>query len=120
MNREIKFRAFWKDTKKPVEDFMEEYALGVLDDDCFEIHQCTGLKDKQGKEIYEGDICKISFVLDEVADHIYLLLTDKEKQEQYKLFIVESPLFNGQEELGCDDIEVAGNIFENPELLEGV
>lgn len=60
MNRIIKFRAFWKDTKKIIPNFMEEYICDALNDDMFIINQYTGLLDKNGKEIYEGDILHIT------------------------------------------------------------
>lgn len=58
--RQIKFRGWWKDTKEPIPDFMEQYLMEVLDgtpDNPFIYSQWTGLHDKNGKEIYEGDIC---------------------------------------------------------------
>ena len=89
---------------------------------CFQqqlkIIQFTGIHDKNGKEIYEGDICKIKFDLNKVENHIFLLLTEKEKTKQEKVFIVESPMFNNQPELNADYIQVIGNIYENPELLK--
>lgn len=55
--REIKFRVWWKDESEP--SIYTEYDL--FDDtwtssEYIAIEQYTGLKDKNGKEIYEGDI----------------------------------------------------------------
>ena len=81
------------------------------------IGQFTGLRDRNGKEIYHRDICLIRFDLDKVEDSVLLTLTENEKKTGKRIFIVESPLFNRQIEFTADDIEVIGNIHENPELL---
>jgi uncharacterized phage protein (TIGR01671 family) len=75
------------------------------------VQQYTGLKDKNGKEIYEGDI--ISFGVIDEDDLFWVVWEDIESR-----FILES---NGG--LGCwlldvSDREVIGNIMENPELLK--
>ena len=67
-----------------------------------EFMQFTGLKDKKGKEIYEGD-------------------TDKKRGVCKKKFYV----FENEDGFEClvsnitNDIEIIGNIYENPELLKG-
>ena len=81
--------------------------------------QFTGLHDKKNREIYHGDICKIKFDVEKVEDYVFATLSKKEIESGERIFLVESPLFNNQPELNCDDIEVIGNIHENPELLEG-
>ena len=79
-----------------------------LDDEYFEVMQFTGLKDKNGKEIFEGDI------------------VDWPNYEGVQLYIVEFKegrfglnLSRGGFGLTnpiCSDCEVIGNKFENPEL----
>jgi uncharacterized phage protein (TIGR01671 family) len=116
--REIKFRA-WIESEKymatqgepdleTLGSFMHHYS------DCKNLMQYTGLKDKNGKEIYEGDIIKINLYDDEwktkVRNYLGTLVIDVE---------------------GCDwsttalsflddeaEKEVIGNIYENTELLQ--
>lgn len=130
MNREIKFRrAFFTDAEKTKFSHFDTWGVGVDNASFkspgsnnfaiyFEDQQYTGLKDKNGKEIYDGDICRIKFDVEKVEDYIYNSLTVKEKESGTRIFVVESPLFNDQPELNADEIEVIGNIFSNPELLQ--
>jgi len=120
--REIKFRAWDREEKNYI--FFD--ALDGILSKCDEVYrqrcvgvfeQFTGLRDKNGKEIYENDICKIRFDIDKVEDYIYASLTEKEIRTCERVFVVESPLFNNQPELNADIIEIIGNIHENPELL---
>ena len=69
--------------------------------------QCTGLKDKNGKLIYEGDIVRYKLFHED-----YLLGTYLNKVTfNHGSFI---PICNSK----VGDVEVIGNIHENPELLE--
>ncbi|EAE5643309.1 hypothetical protein I1C49_001732 [Listeria monocytogenes] len=70
--------------------------------------QYTGLKDKNGKKIFEGDICW------EEHNECYGVV----KFEEGKFLYVWENIAEDLWEV-ADDIEICGNIHENPELLEG-
>ena len=84
--------------------------------------QYTGLKDKNGKEIYEGDIIIGLFAEVFGSEDIPCLIEPigtEEVSEGY-LSICASP--RGKDgcyalQLGEENIEIIGNIYENPELL---
>lgn len=81
--------------------------------------QSTGLIDDNGKEIFEGDIIKIT------DEHSWLEVVsfskDKamflSKEIKRKIDIPESPLYD-LFNTDIFEIEIIGNIYENPELLE--
>ncbi|EAA0258435.1 hypothetical protein ABCH83_000045 [Listeria monocytogenes] len=129
--RAIGFRAFVKRKKKmlPVTDlcFNETEAVGVsgcgnakctlcVDWYSFDdvvLMQYTGLKDKNGKKIFEGDIVNCKFfdrMVSDIAGVINFIdcvwaVSDFKNKRLYQLIDV-------------DNIEIIGNIHENSEILE--
>lgn len=123
MNREIKFRA-WNGTEMSApfditsitkddkySGVVHEYR-GMMDEGFFYLYECkimqfTGLTDKNGKEIYEGDILR-----SDVYGNIEVWFEDgaylfgiKGKSDSYLFQLISTTL------------DIIGNICENPELL---
>ena len=109
MQRTIKFRAIDKKTKTVVfEGTLSDVrnAAGRLNFTTWEWLQYFGLKDKNGKEICEGDILK--YANGRLSDPI-----EFPKDYTWLKARTENPHWRS-------DVEVIGNVFENPELLQTV
>lgn len=85
-------------------------------DDQWVVQQYTGVKDKNETEIYEGDLIKYS----NSRDQLYLDFVLEYSEQQARYVLVNSKytfdLYNVNDYYG--HVEIVGNIFENPELLE--
>ena len=136
MNRDIKFRLWSKIGKKFIEtdnpdlDFVinsngclyliENFygEIDVLPQMDIKVLQFTGLQDKNGIEIYEGDILKYKFPYDKRKVHTSAV-TYLETQASFGIkdrYENEIPLYR----IAANNyFEIIGNIYENKNLLEG-
>ena len=91
-----------------------------LEDENATIMQSTGLKDKNGKEIFEGDILTDGHTLGVLRNHQTLgfYMVDEKGKENFLSDTVDIEGFEEAKEFMKNSIEIIGNIYENPELLE--
>ena len=150
--RTIKFRAWFKPLKRMfgvVEElkFQRDGSITIITNNTggtapnsYELMQFTGLKDKNGKEIYEGDILEwyydsekehkkklgSTFRAKVVSGNIVKEQGDEGYSSNHVGFFCEWLTDEGSEDMQFTDmpienmcrIEVIGNIYENPELFE--
>ena len=115
MNREIKFRVFGNSGIMKGWEVLKKLHIGTVFQiaEGYHVMQYTGLKDKNGKEIYEGDL--ISENGGEPLEVIW--------QFHSVRWLMQSTLIGRTyREMAYDyaqmNYEVIGNIYENPKLLK--
>lgn len=117
--REIKFRCWNKEHKKMYEQqdpyVIQAVIFGNDYNGVVEVMQYIGLKDKNGKEIYEGDILKL--FNDEIGSDIPCNFIGEVEYYESGFFV------DNHKDYGCPVFQeiaewlIIGNIYENPELL---
>lgn len=138
MNREIKFRCWDKDHKKMIYFDGENYYLNIptIDPDGYKgwvgmeiketglsssflyssqdvLMQYTGLKDKNGKDVFEGDVVKTRF------GNGLIKWSDRGGSFVWKVVGGETYIVDGfRDASNNNEVEVIGNIHESPELLK--
>ncbi len=123
MNDRFKFRA-WDKTYKKIDyetlpgnilQSFYENDLSWEDKSGFILMQCTGLKDKNGKLIFEGDILKESFELYSEPDLFIVLFLEGCYFIKRPAFPTNTyPYLRGKNSY----LEIIGNIYEHPDLLK--
>ena len=132
----IKFRAFDKISKSIFSVSDINFYLGTINSStyykppspmlCFEdieLMQFIGLTDKNGKEIYEGDIVRYDSEDGIITGEIFF---DENKDYEnipfisgFRVKVIKTEDYPEGEEDNPVEFEIIGNKFENPELLDG-
>lgn len=127
-----KFRAWDKELKTMLDVSLIDLKKGVLVGEHWKfgetnsmsfdeivLMQSTGLKDKNGKEIFEGDVVRYNIDVVDIKKHptlgFYTVLNGREGFFGDGMIIED---FEKDAEEFSQIVEIIGNIYENPELLE--
>ena len=106
--RQIKFRTWHSNEMIYIDDFYFFEENGIRNSNDIDLMQFTRLHDENGKKIYEGDILKVRIGGDLQNNY----WTVKSLEQLHIEFARDDSYYRFTE------VEIVGNIYENPELLE--
>lgn len=131
MNDRHKFRVWHKKLKQFVngEGIFAIDDIGILmeselyegympvDQNDYVIDNCVGIKDKNNKLMYKNDIVKVIY-----SEYKYSLHIIKDFEPDYPAFDLHPPIADDCNSISAAianyEIEVVGNIYQNPEIME--
>lgn len=96
--------------------FIAESACSMHRIDKITVGQYTGMKDIKDKKIFEGDIVKFKRV--NALGYTTNRVGDVQYYDELPIFYIYANTGDAWDWVDCEEIEVIGNIHDNPELME--
>ena len=122
--RTIKFRIF----NKKIKSYIDIYSSAIMIDELNNLNDnlivewCTGLHDKNGKEIFEGDKLRDDYHDEDTVIEDYSVVVWDGKLCQWAIdnsFAQDGSSYtNLVEYFGRENLEIIGNVFENADLVK--